>query len=159
MTCGFPVAGQVEEIGRLVTGAVPDQVFLPVARRVLRVLIPVEIGTGKTDADLIDPAVAVDVVREIAKAVAVSLVEDVVSGRANFVHFPVGSLVPDVAGDDVDLAVVIHVEGGHTLRAEGFIEIDPLPMHVGRDTQFAPTRARQVKTSRVNLDTFGSPKW
>src|SRR5258708_1327591 len=57
------VVEEVRVLRRLVTGAVPDDVFLPVARLALRVLVPVARRTGEADDDQIRPAVAVDVFR------------------------------------------------------------------------------------------------
>lgn len=108
----------------------PDQVFLPVTWLVLGILVPEARSAGKPDQDQIVPSVAVHVVAKVAKAVAVAFRAVVFAGCANLVHLPIGGLVPDISGHNVNLAVVIDVERGHAFGAEGFIEIDPLPMNV-----------------------------
>ena len=86
-------------------GAVPDQVFFPMARRVLGILVPVAVRPGEADDDLVDPAVAVDVVAEVAKAVAVAAVIDRISRGCESRAFSIGvgaAFVPDVARRDVE---------------------------------------------------------
>src|ERR1700685_460269 len=104
--------------------------LLPVPRRVLGVLVPVAIGSGKSNADQIDPPVAVDVVAEVQKGVAVAAGGHVIARSADLVDLPVGRLVPDIADHNVDLPIVVNVEGSHALRAKLLVEIDPLPAHI-----------------------------
>src|SRR5579864_5276685 len=123
-------AGEVEKIGRLITRAMPDEMFLPMAGGVLWILEPVELGAGEPDQDQVDPTVAIHVITEVAKAVAVAAVVDVFAGSLDLMHLPIRGFVPDVAGDDVHLPIVIDIERGHPLRAERFIEIGPLPANI-----------------------------
>src|SRR5581483_7232537 len=124
-----PLAGaeQVRVLRRLVTGAVPDDVLLPRPRLALRVLVPVGRLAREADDDLVRPPVTVDVVRPAEHALAVArqavAVVALLLGRlvevvdaADRVHLPVRGLVPEVADEDVRLAVPVHVGAGDALR-------------------------------------------
>src|SRR5206468_440846 len=55
------VAEQIDVLRRLVAGALPDEVFLPVPRLAARVLVPVAGGAREADDDQVRPAVVVDI--------------------------------------------------------------------------------------------------
>src|SRR5262249_44901152 len=66
------IAEQVDVLRRLVAGVVVQDVFLPVPRLVLGVLVPVTDPAGEANDDQVRPAVAVDVVGPAAEAFAVA---------------------------------------------------------------------------------------
>ena len=111
-----------EEVGierRLVAGAMPDLVLGPMARLALGVFVPERRHSRKTDHDLIDPAIAVDVVRPAGHALAIAVQAIAVIARlANVLLAPAWCFIPRVADQDVELAVLVHVADPHSLRAE-----------------------------------------
>ena len=120
-----------EEVGierRLVAGAVPDLVLGPVARLALGVFVPEGRHAGEADDDLIDPAVAVDVVGPAGHALAVAVQAVAVIARlADVVLGPRRGLVPRVADQHVELAVLVHVGDRHALGAELALDDRLLP--------------------------------
>src|SRR5262249_61956331 len=122
------VGEQTDVLRRLVAGAVPDGVLLPVALLPLRVLEPVAGGAGEVDHDQVRPAVPVEVVGPAAEAVAVAGGPvAVVAEFADLVHLPRRGLVPGLAGEDVHLAVPVDVGDGDALGAEGPVGLRLLP--------------------------------
>src|SRR5204862_1971518 len=117
-------AEQVDVLRRLVAGAVPDFVLLPVAVGPFGVLVPVARLAGEADDDDVLPAVAVEVLGPAAEALAVDVLVAVavVLAGADLVHLPVGRLVPDLAVDDIQFAVLVDVHDGDALGAEGGVE-------------------------------------
>ena len=122
------VAEQVGVERRLVAGAVPDLVLGPVARLALGVFVPVGGLAGEADDDLVGPAVAVDVVGPAGHALAVAVqAVAVIAGLADVVLVPGRGLVPGVADEDVDLAVLVDVGDRHALGAELALDHRLLP--------------------------------
>src|SRR5207245_6806303 len=94
-------AEQIDVLRRLVAGAVPNRVLLPMAGQpaLAGVLVPVARSAGEADDDVVRPAVAVDVIGPASEAFTVSLEGLVVAERlANLVHrLPIWAFVPNFA--------------------------------------------------------------
>ena len=141
---GPAVTCHIDKQRGLVGRAVPDLVLLPVSFDPLGVLEPVAGGAGEIDADHIAPAIPIQVVGEVGEAVAVaSRTVAVVFLLADRVVGELGSLVPAQAMHQVDLAIVVDVGGGDPLRAEAFVDLDPLPRQVAGGQSRAPRTANQ----------------
>ena len=114
----------------LVTGTVPDQVFFPAAGLSPGVLIPVAGLARKTDDDVVRPAVAVQVFCPAGKALTVAVGSIAIFAHGpDLVHLPVRCLVPDVAGQDVHLAVVVDIRHRHSFGSEDLIDHRLLPVN------------------------------
>ena len=82
----------------------------------------------KADDDQVGPAVVIDVGGKAGEALAVAggpVAE--IAGRADFVHRPIRGLVPNVAYQDVELAISIHVGDRDAFGAEHSINLRLLP--------------------------------
>src|SRR5262249_36946407 len=102
---------------------------LPVPRLVFGVLVPVTGLAGEADHDQVLPAIAIDVVGPAAETLTVSAqAVAVVAGRlTDLVHLPVGGLVPDLAEQNVHLAVLVDLGDGHALGGEVLVDDRLLP--------------------------------
>src|SRR4029079_2987405 len=124
----FAVAEQVGVDRRFAAGRVPDGVLLPVPVLALRVLHPVTRRAGEVDDDEVLPAVTVEVVAPAGERPAViPQAVLVVHVRLHLVRFPVRRFVPELAVEDVDLTVLVHIPDGHAFGPELGIEYRLLP--------------------------------
>src|SRR5262249_14760003 len=119
-------------LGRLIAGTVPDHVLLPMAGPALRVFVPMARIARPTDDDEVRPTVVVDVGGPAGKASAVALATGtgavtVVFHLTNLMHAPIRCLVPNVAGQNVHLAVPVHVGDGDAFGTEDFVDHRLLP--------------------------------
>ena len=97
--------------------------LFPVGFGVPWVLEPVAGIAREIDDDEVGVTVLVEVLGPASEAVAVAAgAVTVVMGFLDFVEFPVGGLVPTLAGEDVHLAVIIDVGHGDALGAELLVE-------------------------------------
>src|SRR5262249_26324067 len=113
------VAEEVDVERGLVAGAVPDLVLGPVARLAPGILGPVGGSPRERDDELVDPAVAVDVIGPAGHALAVTAQAIAVIARfPDLVLGPGGSLVPRVPDQDIALAVAVHVGDRHAFGSE-----------------------------------------
>ncbi len=95
----------------------------------LGLLEPMRLDAGKTDNDQIRAAVAVDVLGEIAKRIAVTVRIELSGLFQDRDHVPIGRGVVDRAGRDIELAVVIEIADRSPFAAKfivehGFLERD-----------------------------------
>ena len=113
------------------------------------VFVPVAWFAGKRDDDHVGPAITVEIVGEDGEGVAVAVHTRISFGKVHRgpafvndvapafgfepallsqnVHFPVGGFVPNVADDDVLLAVLVDIDDADAFGAEKFIDDDFLP--------------------------------
>ncbi len=113
---------------RFVAGAVPGYMLGPVAGLALGVLVPVRGNAGKTDNDLVGPAVAVDVVRPAGHALAIAVETVAVIARLpDVVLDPRRGLVPRITDQHVELAVLVDVGDRHALGPELALDHRLLP--------------------------------
>jgi len=137
------VAQQIGKDWRLVARTLGDDALLPVAGLILRILVPEAFGIGQADHDRIDPAIPIDVLREINEAIAVSFGPIVFPYGPNLVHHPIGRRIPNVAGQNIQLPIPIHISNRHPLAPKRLIHNDLLKTHLTR-------RSRQGKYHRQN---------
>tara|TARA_R110001606_G_scaffold186251_1_gene333730 strand:- start:6865 stop:7269 length:405 start_codon:yes stop_codon:yes gene_type:complete len=114
-----------------------DHVLLPVALLSLGVLMPVDSLAWKIDPYEVDPAILVDVKREVKHGVAPFFFGNVEFGLVDFVPDPVWGFKPEGASHDVGQAVVVDIAYGHSfgdefVKEDGFFEGDV----VGHDVVF-----------------------
>src|SRR5262249_54924846 len=113
--------------GRFVAGVLGQHVLLPLASLVAGVLVPHARFAGVRNDDDIRPAVAIEVAGKTGKGFGV-LLELPRLLTPNDMHFlEVGPFVPDIADEDVHLAVLVEVGDADTLGAELLINDDFLP--------------------------------
>ena len=118
-----PVAVDVQVGRALVVAYRRGDVPLPGAFGVVRILKPPGLLARKVDDQQIGPAVAVDVVCEIAEAVAVVMRVVFFGLVRHHVHLPIGRRVVDAAGGDVHFAVVIEIADRDAFAAEFGVEL------------------------------------
>ena len=133
------VARQVDHPGRLDVPGHVDLVIGPGRAGFPGVLDPADVLGEVGARDEIGVAVAVDVERQGREIVVVgALPLDV----ADVIRLPVGSLIPGVARDDVELAVVVDVEDARRLE-----------LALAVDRVLLPLRARPALTAGARRKT------
>ena len=103
------VAVDIVEPARLHAAGLGDDVRGPLAERLARVLNPFDALAAPVDLEEIQPAVPVDVIRLRGEAVGHAANDFHVP---DLVRLPCRRLVPEAPADNVDVAIVIHVESG-----------------------------------------------
>ena len=155
----LPVAQQVHVQRGLVAGRVPDNVLLPMAGLTLWVLQPVHRGTGEIDHDEVGEHVAVEVFRPAGEDLAVAAeAVAVVAGLLHLVGFPVRCFVPELADEDVHLAVLVDVGNGHAFGPELGIDDGLLPTD-GRLLGEAKRRSTEKQDQGRESHGRGSNRW
>src|SRR5487761_1234307 len=117
------VAIDVEVSGTLVVRHRGSDVPFPRSGGGLGVLEPPGLFAGKVDYDQVGPAVAIDVVGEVAKAVAVAVRIVFFGLFGDDAHLPVGSGVVDAAGRKVGPPIVIEIADGRPFATEFGVEL------------------------------------
>ena len=122
----LPIAVEVQ-IGRaLVIGHRRDDVLGPQFAGLLGVLEPPGGRAGKIDHEQIGPAIVIHIFRKAAERIAVAAGVHVRGLLRQVVHLPVGGLIPDPSGGNVQLAVLVEIGYRYAFAAELGVELRPL---------------------------------
>ena len=124
---GLAVAGEVRQNGTLARAGLADLMVRPRLVRLTRVLDPADVAREVADRDEIHESIAIHVHRQGGKAVHVrSLAGDV----PDVMRRPGRSLVPGIARDDVELAVVVDVKDPRSLEDALAVDRMQLPFRL-----------------------------
>src|SRR5207249_1024309 len=109
-----------DELRRFIARRLVNQVLLPMLVLALRILVPIAGSAWEANDDVIGPAIAVDVIGPAAKALAVAVesVAEIPKWLTDFMHLPIRRFVPNLTGENIHPAVLVHIRDGDALRPE-----------------------------------------